>query len=353
MDSSQLAKSLIEPARVAMQSFDPAEVLKALRTILATDAQISLAHPLGLVEGPDALYHEAYVPLYAAVPDLERRDHIVISGTSEHHCQWVGCAGFYLGTFVNNWLNIPATGHVMHMRFHEFYRIKDSKVVEIQAVWDIPEVMMQANAWPMAPGLGREWNVPGPATQDGLQAGPSKPAKSAESLKHIIDMLSAMGRHPTQGGPEVMELEKYWHPRFNWYGPAGIGTGRGIAGFRHWHQIPFLKAMPDRLNRDSRVNAHFFADRNYVAVTGWPNMIQTLSDDGWMGIAPTNKEICLRSLDFWRLENNLIRENWVLIDLLDVYRQIGVDVFGRLKEFNKARIGFNRNTGESSSHNLP
>jgi len=45
----------------------------------------------------------------------------------------------------------------------------------------------------------------------------------------------------------------------------------------------------------------------------------------------------MRSLDFWRIENGLIRENWVLIDLLDIYRQINVDVFDRIKEFNKAK----------------
>ena len=33
----------------------------------------------------------------------------------------------------------------------------------------------------------------------------------------------------------------------------------------------------------------------------------------------------------------MIRENWVLVDLLDVYQQIGVDVFARLREFNKSR----------------
>jgi len=47
----------------------------------------------------------------------------------------------------------------------------------------------------------------------------------------------------------------------------------------------------------------------------------------------------MRSLDFWRVENGLIRENWVLVDLLDIYRQIGIDVFARLVEFNKARPG--------------
>jgi hypothetical protein len=43
------------------------------------------------------------------------------------------------------------------------------------------------------------------------------------------------------------------------------------------------------------------------------------------------------SLDFWRCEKGLIRENWVLIDLLDVYDQLGIDVLERMREFNKAK----------------
>jgi hypothetical protein len=93
----------------------------------------------------------------------------------------------------------------------------------------------------------------------------------------------------------------------------------------------------DKHGWGDQISYHFFADGNFVAVTGWPNMIQTLSHDGWMGIAPVNKSIKLRSLDFWRLENDKIRENWVLVDLLDIYAQIGVDVFSRLAEFNKSR----------------
>ncbi len=46
----------------------------------------------------------------------------------------------------------------------------------------------------------------------------------------------------------------------------------------------------------------------------------------------------MRSLDFWRMEDGLIRENWVLVDLLDAYRQLGVDVLARMREFNKARV---------------
>ena len=97
---------------------------------------------------------------------------------------------------------------------------------------------------------------------------------------------------------------------------------------------------------------YHFSENEYVAVTGWPNMKQTISHDGWLGIAPVNKVITLRSLDFWRLEHGKIRENWVLVDLLDIYNQIGVNVFSRLKEFNKANTKgvFNEVTKMPSFH---
>ena len=107
-------------------------------------------------------------PCFKAIPDLERRDWILMSGVTDKGLDWVGCGGFYCGTFAEPWLDIPPTGHMVHMRFHEFYRFVDGKVTEYQAIWDIPEVMMQADAWPMAPSLGREWHIPGPLPNDGL-----------------------------------------------------------------------------------------------------------------------------------------------------------------------------------------
>ena len=76
---------------------------------------------------------------------------------------------------------------------------------------------MQAEAWPMAPSLGREWHVPGPATQDGIVQGPYEKSASSASCKLIIEMLTAMKRHPSEGGPEVMGMNKFWHPKMNWY----------------------------------------------------------------------------------------------------------------------------------------
>lgn len=337
MDQHTHHKALIQSFRQAAYDFDAPAVTAALQDLLAPDAVVRLGHPLGEMVGAEAFFEHAYAPLLQAMPDLERRDYIVVAGSDDQGQHWVGCAGSYMGVFTGPWLDIPPTGHLTAMRYHEFFRFEAGKVVEVQALWDIPEVMMQAGAWPMAPALGKDWHVPGPATQDGLVPGPYDVAQGQASCQLIVDMLQALVRHPADPDPKAMEMERFWDKRMNWYGPAGIGTARGHAGFRNWHQIPFLNAMPDRGQHETEVTHHFFGDGNYAAVTGWPNMMQTLSQDGWLGLAPAGRKISLRSLDFWRVEGGKIRENWVLVDLLDVYRQLGVDVFARLREFNKAR----------------
>ena len=339
-------KDLIKPLRLSMYNFTEDGVRKNLDSLFHEEAIIHLSHPFGDISGSTNFYNQALQPLFESLPDLERRDYIVIAGKTERDIEWVGCAGFYNGTFLKPFLDIPPTGHIAHMRFHEFYCFQGDKIIEVQALWDIPELMMQSDSWPMAPSLGREWCVPGPATMDGISDKPYDLEKSNSSMEHILGMADAMKKHPSMGGPEIMKMDYYWHPKMNWYGPSAIGSGRGIEGFRNWHQIPFLNAMPDR-GKDTtftnkggsgdKVDFHFFGDGDYVAVTGWPNMKQTLTHDGWMGIAPNNKEVVLRSLDFWRLEEGKIRENWVMIDILDIYDQMGVDVLGRVREFNKAR----------------
>ena len=342
-------KNLFAPLQHAMRDFADAPVRAALDGLFDAEAKVRLCHPLGEMTGPQALYGHAYGPLLRAIPDLERRDWIVMAGTDQDGCQWLGAGGHYMGTFAHPWLDIPPTGHLVTMRFHEFFRFEGERVVEMQALWDIPEVMMQAGVWPLAPSLGREICVPGPANSDGLSVIAADPSLTAQSLRIVTEMLTAMVRHPSQGGPEIMELERFWSPQMNWYGPAGIGSTRGIKGFRDWHQIPFLNAMPDRGQRPDLTKAHFFSEGAYVAVCGWQNMAQTLSFPGWLGIAPTGQLLTLRSFDFWRIEAGLIRENWVLIDLLDVFRQVGMPPLDRMREFNKARPGFDPDTGRSLS----
>ncbi|MEM9228431.1 MAG: ester cyclase [Pseudomonadota bacterium] len=331
-------RALLDPFRDALYNWDEAAVQRLLGTLCTENAVFHCCFPFGDISGSDRVYQAIFAPLKEAWPDVERRDWLVMAGKDEHGADWVGCGGHYVGTFAGPLLDIPPSGHLTHMRFHEYYRIADGKIVEVHMIWDLPSVMMQVGAWPMAPSLGAELFVPGPASGDGLSRPPSEDVHSIANRDLIIDMLDHMKRHPAQGGPEAMEMSRFWHDTMNWYGPAGIGTSRGIRGFRNWHQIPFLSGMPDRGQYLDEIDYHFFGDGPYVAVTGWPNMIQTLTADGWLGIAPTGKRVTMRSLDFWRIEQGRIRENWVMVDLLDVYDQLGVDVFRRLREFNKARV---------------
>lgn len=325
-------KQRLASLREALYNCEPSALLPALTDALAPGCAIHLAAPFEDLTGPQELFGRVYRPLLDAIPDLERRDFILMAGES-HGENWVGCAGHYTGVFQQPWLGIPPTRHPVAMRYHEFFRLEEGKIVEIQALWDIPQLMMQADAWPLAPSLGVEWVVPGPAPQNGILTGPYDSARALASIRLVQDMLNALLRSPE--GVAAMQLERYWHPKFFWYGPAGIGTTRRISGFRNWHQIPFLKAMPDR---NTFVGSGVtIGDGDYVGFTAWPGMQMTLSGDGWLGIPPLDRAITMRSLDFWRCENGLIRENWVLVDLLHVYAQLGVDVFARMRELTHAR----------------
>ena len=336
-------KAALAPLFAALRDFSPEAARDALARTFAPKAAVHLAHPFEDLDGAEGLLAEALLPLHESVPDLERRDTIVMAGeTQASGAAWVGCCGYYTGTFVRPWLDIPPTGHMVSLRFHEFYRMEEGRVVEFQALWDIPEMMMQAGAWPLSPSLGREWHVPGPSSEDGLARPPRDEARSEASLALVADMLAHLGKFAEEG-VEAMRLPAFWHPRCTWYGPSGIGTCRGIEGFRNWHQIPFLNALPDRVGTLGK--GDLFSDNDYVGFTAWPGMRMTVTGDGWLGIAPSGRKITMRSLDFWRCEGGVIRENWVLIDLLHVYDQLGVDVFARLREFNKARLGMERFAG--------
>ena len=84
-----------------------------------------------------------------------------------------------MGVFEQPWLDIPPTKHLVSLRYHEFFRFVDGVIVEMQALWDIPSLMMQAQAWPLSPGLAPNWSViPGPSSNDGIIQTPHDPAQA-------------------------------------------------------------------------------------------------------------------------------------------------------------------------------
>ncbi|GIT91943.1 polyketide cyclase [Jannaschia pagri] len=308
----------------ALQACSDAEMRAHVTDAVADDATVHLCHPFGDVTGGAEFVATALDPLWSAIPDVERRVQISVEGIDAHGQIWLGQAGHYAGRFDGPFLGIPGTRRLAALRFHEFYRLEGGQAVEVQAIWDLPDLMLQAGVWPMGPPLGASGRVPGPMTQDGLRVA----GDGSHALRVVGDMLDHL--HLSPQGEDAMQLPRFWHPQCSWYGPGGIGNLRGIRGFRDHHQIPFLDAMPDR--RGHIENGHFFAQGDYVGFTAWPGMSMTVSAGGWLGIAGAGQRITMRSLDFWRVEGDLIRENWVTVDLLHVWDQLGVDVLARMRQ---------------------
>jgi predicted ester cyclase len=187
--------------------------------------------------------------------------------------------------------------------------------------------MHQVGIYPLRKSLGHCGQILPPTTMDGLSPVEVNKFQAAESEQLVLNMLDELGKFDGKSLLS-MQLDKYWHPDFMWYGPAGIGTTKGIKSFREHHQGPFVFSFPDRAVDHK---ACVVKKGNYVATGGWPHMHGTHSAGGWLGLPPTNKKLELRVIDIWRREGNLLKENWVGIDIIHMCKQMGLDVFALMK----------------------
>jgi hypothetical protein len=328
-------KALIAALRRALYAGKTAERLAAIDAYFAPDAKIRLGHPFQEVDGPRDLWARVYAPLLEAMPDMERRDFIVMAGPrwgEDKTGDWVGLGGNIIGTLSAPWLGIPTSDHPVHMRYHEYLRLKDGKIVEMEGLWDIPHLMVQQGVWPMAPQRGVDWMCLGPADGTGILNAPHDAQHAQASVQRIWDMLHDL-KQGTADTPE-RGLGRFWHPSALWHGPAGLGTARGHLGISQ----KIFKQFRDGLSNNTRhlERGVFFGDQNLVAFTGWPSGTAVHSGDRFLGLAPTGKTITRRSLDFWRLEHSLVRECWVMVDMLDLYRQLGIDILSNLPNAQEA-----------------
>ena len=51
----------------------------------------------------------------------------------------------------------------------------------------------------------------------------------------------------------------------------------------------------------------------------------------YAGVPATGKLMTIRDFDWWKREGDLLVENWIPIDLIDLFRQMGVDLMDRLR----------------------
>ncbi len=310
---------------------------------LALGAQVSEVHhpeavwhgtyPFGVLTGIEAIA-AVWADLRAALPDMERRDLIFVGGanqpdprvTTPRAPHLVAALGHYQGTFAADLQGIPATHGVVHLRYAEAHHVVDERIAESHVMLDLLDLMRQAGVWPKPPSLGAEGLWPGPATQDGLRL-EDRPEDASDSLETVFKMHGALGGFDGKT-LDSMDHADYWTEHFMYYAGAGIGMSRGLEGFRAHHQIPFLRAFPDRKGL-----GHFIriADGPY-AVTGGTVTGTHLGE--WLGMTPTGRRVEIPVMDFYRLdETGRIAENWLPIDVLGIAHQMGKDILGRVSHY--------------------
>ncbi|MEM6635405.1 MAG: ester cyclase [Pseudomonadota bacterium] len=304
--------------------------------IYTDTARLHGAHPINQCTGP-AEIGTVWRALRTSLPDLERRDLIAVGGKNGPDDRVTGSRpdtvfatmGHLLGTFEEPLFGIPPTGGAVMLRHCEAHVLTPDGISETWFLPDFLDLMRQAGVFPLSHALGADFTWPGPNI-DGCRWHLGEPGNTSIDL--VLKMHAALQSFDGRD-LESMPHAAYWTDNFMWYGPGGIGTSRGLSGFRQHHQIPFLTAFPDRAGAGHYMR---LSDGDFAVTGGWPSVRGTHLGP-WLGMPATGTPVDMRVMDFYRIENGRIAENWVPLDVIHVALQLGVDLFARMHELQGKR----------------
>ena len=303
----------------------PEEALDEIAArLLAEDVVYDVAHPVNQLVGRQAVLDGFYRPLRAALHSTRRRDEIFISAANRRDFggEWISAVTHYVGNFHAPLFGVRPHASVAFLRSGEFYQIKDGQIVLARLIPDFIDLMRQARRLPIEEILGTEILFPGPATHDGVMPQVGDGEVSLDVVEGMLGDLHVFDPDSFESKSQTGD-DGYWHDDMLWYGPCGIGSNYRWDGFVKDHRESFLIAFPDRKggNHYCRIG-----EGNYAAVSGWPSMTMTHQGD-YLGIKATHKAMTLRVMDFYRVSDGKIMENWVLLDYGQLFEQMGFDIF--------------------------
>ncbi len=301
-----------------------------LRDAFADNVEYFGFYPLKRLAGAGCLVELLWQPLLRAFPDLRRRPYVLLANSFEGR-DWVASAGDFIGSFVEDWLGIPANGATVKFRYGEFCCIRDGKISEVRFLLDLPDLIGQADRAILPPSYGRELWIPGPLAGDGVSLEAADAAESEATLALVEAMIFGGLNRYDQKHQGSQGLERFWRADMVWHGPVGIGSAYGMDEFLRKAQGPIVRAFPDRkgVGHQARI-----AEGVYAASTGWPSLVGTHRAE-FLGWQPTGRQVGWNIMDFWRREGDLLRENWVLIDLIDAALQSGVELYPALAGYRQ------------------
>ena len=239
--------------------------------------------------------------------------------------------GHLMGLFDQPFLAIPPTRKIAMLRYAEFNRVVDGRIVETALFCDLLHLMHQAGLQPLPPQTGAHLVQPGPATHDGLLIEPQDPIASKTTLDLINRMIGDIAANsnaddvpaPRDATPRA-ELSRCWHDDMIWWGPDGIGATYTIDRYIKQHQQPFRTQLG---SREFHGHVARLAEGNYGGFFRWSNLSVTPLG-GYMGL-PKGPRSDMRVVDIYRRDGDKLAENWVFIDVLHFLSMQGLNVLER------------------------
>jgi len=310
-------------------------IANIIRAYAPEDISWTGPHPINQLNGIDAVNSKFWQPLLQSFPDIKRQSYIFFGGQSNGRVdgqfdgrEWVCGLGHFTGTFQQDWLTIPATGKETQIRWGEFCRMDEGKIIEIYVLLDVPDVMQQAGFPVLPPDRGAVGLWPPPRAGNGILLTAQDEQETQQSLQLIRAMLYDGLNRFDQSQLESMGMTQFFHPQLQWYGPSGIGGCRSLKEFEDFHQKHWLHAFPDRQVQDLDA---LFAEGSYIGASGWAGVVATHTGQ-YLGCPETGNKISFNGIDIWVREGNMLVENWVFVDIIDLFRQFGIDLFERLRK---------------------
>ena len=336
---NQKNKAIVWDYWQKMNHAQPDQVADVIRAAVHKDINWNGPHPINHLEGVDALIKGFWQPLLHSFPDLKRNTDIFMGGMSGGD-EWVTGLGYLTGTFVQDWLGIPATGDKTNIKFGQFYAMRDGKIAEGYVVYDLLEVMRQAGFQVLPPARGGEGGkVPGPLAGDGILLTEQDELETRKTGQLVDAMGKGLERYVrSRDGDDMRSMEQwhYWDPQMHWYGPSGIGACLSLEEFADFHQRTWLHAFGDRTHYDPGkgrmigLGEDTLAEGLYSSLGIW-DVPFSVNHGDFRDEPATNKLFTIRDFDWYRREGDRIIENWCPIDIVDIFMQMGVDLFDRMR----------------------
>ena len=323
-----------------MNNAKPSEVKGIFEKAFDENVNWNGSQPFNQIRGIDALISKFWDPLQNAFPDIKRVPHILLGGMSANE-EWVSGYGYLTGTFVHDWLGIPATGKKTHINFGQFFVMREEKIVESYVIFDILGVMKQAGFQVLPPAYGQEGGKVLKPRGNGILLTEQDDLESRKTLQLVEAMATSMGwynRSRDMENMDTMQHHHFWHPDFHWMGPTGIGSAHTIEEYKDFHQRPWVLGFGDREINEKRGGRFmgFYAEGQYGALGIWDSKY-SLHHGEYQGVSATKKMMTLRDFDWYRREGDYLIQNWVPIDLIDLFMQMDVDLFDRMHRQHELR----------------